>query len=317
MQKKYCVSFCPIDIIPEEYQTVCDVFSKKGLLPDKWDYVENVENKASVDSLPKALIVIAGKGSINQAEQLEKILKASSSKNHLIFFIHHQNDIPETLSTGKHSSDVYIWNDSKQLEEKLIECIEKELRIIPLALGSIPAPEPMSNFEDSWLSHLRSVLEQKVETEDSSSSFYAIELMLFAHQKLNDYYSGLFTRMNEMKKTAVITFCSGIILLVLNALLLKITGVNPVLSFWAICIIIIELISLAAFLSYKKASAQFNEYRHFLHNIERCYSLIHIAGEASSSSKDTLYTQIINSELKQIKYLNHKSKKHRHIFLQK
>ena len=32
MQKKYCVSFCPIDIIPEEYQTVCDVFSKKGLV---------------------------------------------------------------------------------------------------------------------------------------------------------------------------------------------------------------------------------------------------------------------------------------------
>ena len=62
MQKKYCVSFCPIDIIPEEYQTVCDVFSKKGLLPDKWDYVENVENKTSVDSLPRTLIVIVGGG---------------------------------------------------------------------------------------------------------------------------------------------------------------------------------------------------------------------------------------------------------------
>lgn len=316
MQKKYCVSFCPIDIIPEEYQTVCDVFSKKGLLPDKWDYVENVENKASVDSLPRTLIVIVGKGSINQADQLEKILKASSSKNHLIFFIHHQNDFPEILSAGKHSSDVYIWDDSKQLEEKLVECIEKELRVIPLALSSISAPEPMSNFEDSWLSHLRSVLEHKIETEDNSSNFYAIELMLYAHQKLNDYYSGLSSRMKEMKKTAVITFYSGIILLLLNAFFLKITGVNPILSFWAICIIIIESISLAAFLSYKKASAQFNEYRHFLHNIERFYSLIHIAGEASSS-KDTLYTQIINSELKQIKYLNHKSKKHRRRFLQK
>ena len=316
MQKKYCVSFCPIDIIPEEYQTVCDVFSKKGLLPDKWDYVENVENKASVDSLPRTLIVIVGKGSINQADQLEKILKASSYKNHLIFFIQHKNDIPEILSAGKHSSDVYIWDDSKQLEEKLVECIEKELRVIPLALSSISAPEPMSNFEDSWLSHLRSVLEHKIETEDNSSNFYAIELMLYAHQKLNDYYSGLSSRMKEMKKTAVITFYSGIILLLLNAFFLKITGVNPILSFWAICIIIIESISLAAFLSYKKASAQFNEYRHFLHNIERFYSLIHIAGEASSS-KDTLYTQIINSELKQIKYLNHKSKKHRRRFLQK
>lgn len=315
MQKKYCVSFCPIDIIPEEYQTVCDVFSKKGLLPDKWDYVENIENKSSVDFLPRTLIVIVGKGSINQADQLEKILKASSSKNHLIFFIHHQNDIPETLSAGKHSSDVYIWDDSKQLEEKLVEFIEKELRIIPLALSSIPAPEPMSNFEDSWLSHLRSVLEHKIEAEDNSSSFYAIELMLYAHQKLNDYYSGLFTHMNEMKKTAVITFCSGIILLLLNAFFLKITGTNSVLFFWAICIII-ELISLAAFLSYKKASAQFNEYRHFLHNIERFYSLIHIAGEASSC-KDTLYTQIIKSELKQIKYLNHKSKKYRRKFLPK
>ena len=316
MQKKYCVSFCPIDIIPEEYQTVCDVFSKKGLLPDKWDYVENIENKSSVDSLPRTLIVIVGKGSINQADQLEKILKASSSQNHLIFFIHHQNDIPKTLITGKHSSDVYIWDDSKQLEEKLVEFIEKELRIIPLALSSIPAPEPISNFEDSWLSHLRSVLEHKIEVEDNSSSFYAIELMLYAHQKINDYYSGLFTRMNEMKITAVIAFYSGIIFLLLNAFILKITGVNPILSLWAICIII-ELISLAAFLSYRKASAQFNEYRHFLHNIERFYSLIHIAGEASSSSKDTLYTQIINSELKQIKYLNHKSKKHRRLFLQK